>query len=128
MLNVVSVPPTSTNSVLLQALINQAAPPVHSVPRPSIAPVLPTMSSNNQGALNQLAQILQNRGIDANTLGALLSKDSASSSQSQAKPTYTNYSTTYPTVSSYDYSYNNKQSSSYGPSKDDDPKRSYRPY
>lgn len=118
----------AVNNVLLQALMNQTAPPAPSVPLPIVPSVVPPAPANNSGALNQLAQILQNRGLDANALSTLLNKEPAASAPSPSKPTSNNYSTTYPSVSSYDYSYNNKQSLSYGPSKDEDPKRGYRPY
>jgi len=107
----------SANTALLQALMNPSAP--------AAAPA-PAAPANNTGALNQLAQILQNRGIDANALGALLTKEPAASAASPGKTSSNNYSTTYPTVSSYDYSYNKQ--SNYGPAKDDDLKRGYRPY
>merc|ERR1719397_877916 len=98
--------------------MNQTSTPAPAAPPPVVAPAAPT---NNTGALNQLTQILQNRGIDANALGALLTKEPAAPAASPGKASSNNYSTTYPTVSSYDYSYN-KQSSNYGPAKDDDAK------
>lgn len=127
LLNGTAAPAPTANNALLQALMNQtAAPPA--APPPVAAPIAPSApSANNTGALSQLAQLFQTRGIDANALGALLTKDPAPQAPSPAKPASNSYSTTYPTVSSYDYSYN-KQSSNYGPAKDDDSKRGYRPY
>jgi len=113
----------SANTALLQALMNQTSTPAPTAPPPVVAPAAP---ANNTGALNQLAQILQNRGIDANALGALLTKEPTAPAASPGKTSSNNYSTTYPTVSSYDYSYNKQ--SNYGPAKDDEQKRGYRPY
>ena len=126
-MNGTAAPAPTANNALLQALMNQtAAPPA--APPPVAAPVAPAApAANNAGALSQLAQLFQTRGIDANALGALLTKEPAPQAPSPAKPASNTYSTTYPTVSSYDYSYN-KQSSNYGPAKDDDSKRGYRPY
>jgi len=112
------LPTQSSNNVLLQALLGQhvapAAPPAPVVPAAPAAPA-------NSG-LNQLAQILQSGGIDANALVSLLNKEpDATKTVEPTKPPNAAYPTAYP----YNY---NAQSSNYGPSKDDESKRGYRPY
>jgi len=113
--------PASNNNILLQALMNQQ--PAAPAPAPVAAPAPSGAASNAQ--LAQLAQLLQGRGIDANSLAGLLKPD-ASQPAPQADKAATGYSTAYPSVSSYDYNYTNK-TSNYGPAKDDG-KRGYRPY
>ena len=112
--------PAANNSILLQALMNQLA-----APAPAPAPVAPAPASNNND-LAQLAQLLQGRGIDANSLAGLLNKDAAPAPAPAANKTPTGYSTSYPSVSSYDYGYACK-TSNYGPTNDDS-KLGYRPY
>lgn len=104
------------NNRLLQALMGQQAAPVAPAP-------VPPAPANNTAALAQLAQLLQGRGIDPNALGALLKGDAAAPA-SGGESANSGYSTSYPSVSTYD---NHSQSSNYGPLKDDD-KRGYRPY
>merc|ERR550534_1940146 len=100
--------------------MNQQAPPA---PAPAPAPAAPAPASNNSD-LAQLAQLLQGRGIDANSLAGLLNKNDAPAPAAPASnSTPTGYSTAYPSVSSYDYGY---KSSNYGPTKDG--KQGYRPY
>jgi hypothetical protein len=114
-----SAPSVNNNNILLQALMNQQPAPA---PAPAPAPTPPA----NNPQLNQLAQLLQGRGIDANSLAGLLSKPETSAAAAPPTPekVATGYSTAYPAVSSYDYGY---KSSGYGPTKDDG-KRGYRPY
>lgn len=131
---------------LLQALISQqtaaavtpavpAAPVAAAAPAapaaPAAAPATPAAPANASGAINQLAQLLQGRGIDPNTLSALLKQDQDSSRQ-QAAPAKSSanggYSTSYPATSAYDLYYGQQSNSSYGPTKDDESKRGYRPY
>ena len=123
------------NNILLQALMSQQVAPASTAvpPVPVVAPVAPVATANNTAALTQLAQILQGRGIDPNALGALLKEPEAQRPAPAAtggKSTSNGgYSTSYPSVTSYDmYNYSNSQASNYGPSKDEDPKRGYRPY
>jgi len=111
-----SAPPTQSNNVLLQALLGQQAAPAPPAP---VVPAAPTAPANP--GLNQLAQLLQNGGIDANALVSLLNKDSEPAKTSEAKAPSAGYPTAYP----YNYG---TQSSNYGPTKDDESKRGYRPY
>lgn len=127
-------PPAATNP-LLQALIGQAAPgaPAPQMPSPIApppsAPATQPGVGNNQ-ALNQLAMLLQGKGIDPNALSALLKPDD-SSRQQQASKSSSNggYSTTYPSTSTYDmyYSQSNNANANYG-AKDDQESKRYRPY
>merc|ERR1719378_839588 len=103
---------------LLQSLMNQQA-----APAPAPAPVAPAPANNNS-QVTQLAQLLQSRGIDANSLAGLLRND-APAAPAPADNT-TGYSTAYPGVSTYDYGYTSK-TSNYGPAKDSG-KQGYRPY
>ena len=129
---------------LLQALITQqtaaaVTPAVPAAPvaapaapaAPAAAPATPAAPANATGAINQLAQLLQGRGIDPNTLSALLKQDQDSSRQ-QTAPAKSSanggYSTSYPATSAYDLYYGQQSNSSYGPTKDDESKRAYRPY
>ena len=114
-----AAPSVNNNNILLQALMNQQAPPA---PAPAPAPT-PPPANNSQ--LNQLAQLLQGRGIDANALAGLLGKSDTPSAQPPTpEKASSGYSTAYPSVSSYDYGY---KSTNYGPSKDDK-RGGYRPY
>jgi len=106
-----------TNNVLLQALMGQAQ-----APTPAPAPVPAPVAPSNTAALTQLASLLQGGGIDANALAGLLKKPEPTQPPT-AEQGATGYSTSYPSVSSYDYTY--KSSSNYGPSKDDG-KRGYQ--
>lgn len=114
--------PASNNNILLQALMNQQ--PAAPAPAPAAAPAPAPAANNTQ--LAQLAQLLQGRGIDANSLAGLLKNDAPAATAPPADKAATGYSTAYPSVSSYDYNYTNK-TSNYGPTKDDG-KRGYRPY
>merc|ERR1719495_2034855 len=94
--------PASNNNILLQALMNQQA-------APAPAPVAPPPASNNND-LAKLAQLLQGRGIDANSLAGLLKNDAPPAPAPTADKGATGYSTSYPSVSSYDYGYSSKTS------------------
>jgi len=107
-------PAQTSNNVLLQALLGQQV-----APAPQPAPVVPAAPANP--GLNQLAQLLQSGGVDANALVSLLNKE-PEAAKSCEKPPSTGYPTAYP------YNYGSNQSSSYGPTKDDESKRAYRPY
>ena len=123
---------------LLQALITQqtaaaVTPAVPAAPAaPAAAPATAAAPANATGAINQLAQLLQGRGIDPNTLSALLKQDQDSSRQQTAPANKSSanggYSTSYPATSAYDLYYGQQSNSSYGPTKDDESKRAYRPY
>lgn len=119
---------------LLQALITQqSATPAQApaaAPAPA-APPAPAANTNTSGAISQLAQLLHGRGIDPNTLTALLKQDQDSSRPPAQTKSSANggYPTSYPTTSAYDMYYGGQNSSSgYVPSKDDDSKQRYRPY
>ena len=111
----------NTSNVLLQALMGQQGAPA----APGVPVVTPVASvaPGNTAALTQLAQLLQGRGIDPNALGTLLKEPEATRPATSAgsKSSSGGYSTSYP------YNYGNTQSN-YGPAKDDDSKRGYRPY
>ena len=116
------------NNQLIQALMGQQ--PAPSVPAP-IAP--PAAAPATSGAINQLAQLLQGRGIDPNALTSLLKQEQDATrpaSQSNAKGSNNGgYTTTYPPTSAYDLYYSQQGGSSYGPSKEESEKgRGYRPY
>jgi len=109
--------PTQSSNVLLQALLGQQVTPA--VPPAPVVPAAPAPPANP--GLNQLAQLLQNGGIDANALVSLLNKDSEPAKSAEVKAPSAAYPTAYP----YNYG---TQSSNYGPAKDDESKRGYRPY
>merc|ERR1712013_488661 len=116
-----AAPAMNNNNILLQALMNQQAAPAP-VPAPAPAP-----QTNNNSQLTQLAQLLQGRGIDANSLAGILGgkqETAAAPSPPTPEKTATGYSTAYPSLSTYDYGY---KTTNYGPAKDDG-KRGYRPY
>jgi len=112
-----ATPAMNNQNILLQALMNQQTTPAP-VPTPAPAP-----QANNNSQLTQLAQLLQGRGIDANSLAGILGKPETSAAPTSAtsEKTSTGYSTAYP---SQDYGY---KSSNYGPTKDDG-RSGYRPY
>ena len=114
-----AAPAMNNNNILLQALMNQQTPPTP-VPTPAPAP------QTNNSQLTQLAQLLQGRGIDANSLAGILGKQETAAAPSPPTPekAATGYSTAYPSLSTYDYGY---KTTNYGPAKDDG-KRGYRPY
>jgi len=123
----------NVQNTLLQALMSQ-----HQAPAPVQAPIAPLIAAppasaaaSNAGAINQLAQLLNGRGIDPNTLSALLKQDQdpARPSATPAKAASSNgYATTYPPTTAYDLYYNQQGTSNYGPTKEDESKRGYRPY
>lgn len=122
----------NANNILLQALMGQQLAPAAAPPAaPVVAPAAPAAPAGN-AALTQLAQLLQGRGIDPNALGALLKEPEAQRPPAATGGKSTSnggYSTSYPNVSSYDmYSNYSNSAASYGPSKDEDSKRGYRPY
>ncbi|XP_002154409.1 uncharacterized protein LOC100213955 [Hydra vulgaris] len=119
----------SVNNTLLQALMNQA-PPAVSLPGPIVPSAGLAHSSNaaNANTINQLAQLLNGKGIDVNALSVLLNKDQDTNRAPLKSNSGTpGYATGYPASSSYDMYYNS-QSSQYGPSKEDEKRPAYRPY
>ena len=106
-------------------------PPTVSLPGPIVPSAGLAHSSNaaNANTISQLAQLLNGKGIDVNTLSALLNKDQdASRAPIKSNSGTPGYATGYPASSSYDMYYNT-QGSQYGPSKEDNDKRpAYRPY
>lgn len=127
-------PPAPAANPLLQALIAQGggptAPTAHApspIAPPSAPAANPQAAGGNTQALNQLAQLLQGRGIDPNALTALLKPEDRP--QGAKNSTNGAYSTTYPSASTYDMYYNQSNSStSYGTAKEEPESKRYRPY
>lgn len=129
-------PPSAVANPLLQALMGQGAPGVHTThtPSPIAPPSVPSAavsqpSGGNNQALNQLAQLLQGRGIDPNALTALLKPEDSSRTPGSKSSSNGGYSTTYPSTSTYDMYYNQSNSSAtYGATKEETDSKRFRPY
>ena len=73
--------------------------------------------------------MLQGRGIDPNTLTALLKPEDSVRGQSGKNASNGAYSTTYPSTSTYDMYYNQSNSAgNYGSAKEDSDSKRFRPY